>query len=55
MIYVIINAQGVVQECISVDAIEQLVDIYTEHLILERVGDETVGWTFDGTTFTPPG
>jgi hypothetical protein len=54
MIFVIVNRDGLVEECISVDSIAQLEEIYTEHKIIERTGDETVGWKFDGVTFTAP-
>lgn len=45
----------VVEHCISVNSIADLVEYYPEHTIIEQVGDENVGWTYDGVTFTPPG
>lgn len=51
--YVIIK-DGHVVECISVNTINDLTEIYTEHLIMTRIGDETIGWSFDGTSFVPP-
>ena len=53
-IFVMVSQDGVVEQCISVDSIADLTDIYTEHQILEQVGDENVGWTFDGVTFHAP-
>lgn len=46
---------GVVDICVSVNSIADLVDYYPEHTLLEQSGEETVGWTYDGVTFTPPG
>lgn len=53
MIFVIIKG-GVVEQCISVDSIADLTDIYTEHEIIEQTGEENVGWTYDGVSFTAP-
>lgn len=53
-IFVMVSKEGLVEHCISVDSINDLKDIYTEHQIIEQTGDETVGWTFDGVTFTAP-
>ena len=53
MIYVLIKDQ-VVEFIISVNAISDLVEIYPEHQIIERTGEETIGWTYDGVSFTAP-
>lgn len=45
---------GVVEICVSVDDLQTLAEMYPEHQLLERVGDESIGWTYDGTTFNPP-
>lgn len=54
MTYVLV-LNGVVEHCISVNSIDDLTPYYPQHLIIERTGDENIGWTFDGTTFSPPG
>lgn len=51
--YVIIKDNKVI-ECISVKSINDLTDIYTEHEILPRVGEENIGWKYDGKSFSPP-
>ncbi len=51
-VYVIVK-DGIVVECIAVNSINDLIEIYTEHLIIERTGDETIGWKYDGVNFTP--
>lgn len=53
MIYVLIK-DGMVEHCVSVDSITDLTDYYPEHLILGQVGEENVGWSFDGSVFAPP-
>jgi len=54
MICVLVK-DGVIEHCIAVDDIEHdLREIYPEHLIMERTGEETIGWSFDGVGFTPP-
>lgn len=45
---------GIVAECISVDSIADLIEIYTDCLIIEQTGEENIGWTYDGVTFSPP-
>lgn len=51
--YVIIK-DNIVVECISVNSIDDLSELYTEHLILPRTGEENIGWKYNGTSFTPP-
>lgn len=53
MIYVLIN-DGIVEHCISVNSINDLIEIYPEHKIIERTGEETIGWTYDGVSFIAP-
>lgn len=54
MIFVLVK-DGLVEHCIAVNGIEDLVEYYPEHTIIERTGEETIGWTYDGVTFSPPG
>lgn len=51
--YVIVK-DGLVIECVTVNSIDDLTAIYTEHLIIERAGNENIGWTYDGVTFNAP-
>lgn len=51
--YVIVR-DGEVVECIACNSINDLTEIYTDCKIIERTGDETIGWTYDGVTFTAP-
>lgn len=53
MVYVLVK-NSVVEHCVSVNSIADLVEFYPEHLIIEQTGDENVGWTYDGVTFTAP-
>ena len=52
---VLLIKDGLVEQAISVNSIADLVDYYPEHTLLEQSGEETVGWTYDGVSFTPPG
>jgi len=54
MIFVLVKG-GIVEHCVAVDGIEDLVEIYPEHEIIEQTGEENIGWTYDGVTFSPPG
>lgn len=45
---------GLVEHCTSVNSRDDLVEIYTEHEIIEQTGNETVGWKYDGVNFTVP-
>ncbi len=47
---------GVVEICVSItpDQLSVICDMYPECLFQEQVGDENIGWTFDGVTFTAP-
>lgn len=53
MTYVLI-CNGLVVHCVSVDDLQSLHECYPDCEILLRVGNEDIGWTFDGVTFTPP-
>ena len=53
MSYVIIK-DGKVIHCVSVNDVHELYECYPECLIQERIGDETIGWTYDGVSFTAP-
>lgn len=50
----VIVKDNIVIECIAVNSIADLIEIYTEHEIVERTGNENIGWTYDGVNFTPP-
>ena len=45
---------GLVDICVSIIDFETLAEMYPEHLLLEQSGQETIGWTYDGVTFTAP-
>lgn len=45
---------GEVVECIACNGISDLIEIYTDCQIIERTGEESIGWTYDGVTFTAP-
>ncbi len=45
---------GVVDICVSVDSMDDVIEFYPDHILLEQVGFETIGWTYDGVTFSPP-
>lgn len=40
--------------CVSVANTQTLAEMYPDHLLLEQSGSETIGWTYDGVTFTAP-
>lgn len=45
---------GVVELCVSItpDQLQTVTEMYPEHQILEQVGDENIGWHYDGVVFT---
>lgn len=45
---------GVVELCVAVEDLVMLQAMYPEHVLIEQSGDENVGWTYDGVSFTPP-
>lgn len=45
---------GVVEVCVSVNSFDDVAAYYPELTLTEQVGDENVGWTYDGATFTEP-
>lgn len=47
---------GVVDICVSInpDQLPTVREMYPDHTLVERVGDEDIGWSFDGTAFTAP-
>ena len=51
MTYVVIR-NGLVIHCVSVNDVEQLRECYPDCILMERTGEEDIGWTFDGTNFT---
>lgn len=55
MIYVLVKG-GVVEHCIGAneDQLQNISEMYPDHLMVEQVGGETVGWTYDGSEFYPP-
>lgn len=51
---VVLVKDGVVEHLIAVNSFGDLVDYYPDHTLIEQTGAETVGWTYDGKTFTEP-
>lgn len=45
---------GVVDICVSVLDAVILAQMYPDHLLLEQVGGENIGWVYDGVSFTTP-
>ena len=46
---------GVVEICVAITEDQQQVlhEMYPDHLFLEQVASESIGWKYDGLTFTP--
>lgn len=53
MTYIIIR-DGLIIHCVSVNNLQELLECYPECIIQERVGEEDIGWTYDGVSFTRP-
>lgn len=55
MIIVGIENRAVVL-CVSIDPeqLQNVREMYPECDLREQIGDENIGWSFDGATFTPP-
>jgi len=51
MTYVLV-LDGVVVHCVSVDDLQALHDCYPDCQIIERTGEENIGWLYDGVIFT---
>lgn len=51
---ILMISDGKVITVTSVNSIEELQPYYPEYLLIERTGEEWEGWSYDGTTFTPP-
>lgn len=45
---------GVVELCVNIDDTQILAEMYPEHTLMQQVGNENIGWTYDGVNFTPP-
>ena len=47
---------GVIEICVSItpDQFQTVCEMYPNCDFQEQVGDENIGWTFDGTLFTNP-
>lgn len=47
---------GVVDICVSItpDQLPTVSEMYPDHAIIEQVGAENIGWTYDGGSFTAP-
>ena len=45
---------GVVDICVSItpDQLQTVKEMYPDDTFTEQVGDENIGWAFDGTVFT---
>lgn len=48
--------KGVVVMCVNIDTDQMQLarEMYPDWILQEQVGDENIGWTFDGVTFSPP-
>ena len=53
MTYILIR-DGLIIHCVSVDDLVALHDCYPDCVIMERKGEEDIGWTYDGVSFSPP-
>lgn len=53
MVFVLVK-DGVVEHCVAVNSVADLVELYPEHQIIEQTGSENIGWIYDGVTFTSP-
>lgn len=51
MTYVLVR-DGVVVHCVSVDDLQSLHECYQDCQVIERTGEENIGWMYDGVTFT---
>lgn len=42
--------------CVNInpDQLQVTGEMYPDWILQEQVGDENIGWTFDGVSFTPP-
>lgn len=45
---------GIVELCVSVEDTLLLAQMYPEYKLLEKAGDEDIGWAFNGVSFTAP-
>ncbi len=47
---------GIVEICVSItpEQLPTIYEMYPEHLIQAQLGDENIGWTYDGLSFTAP-
>ena len=47
---------GVVDICtgITPSQLQTMSEMYPDHVLMEQVGDENIGWTYDGIGFYPP-
>lgn len=45
---------GVVGICVSItpDQLQTVIEMYPDHQFTEQVGQEDIGWIFDGVNFT---
>jgi len=53
MVFVLVK-DGVIEHCVAVNSAADLAEYYPEHQIIEQTGDENIGWTYDGVSFTAP-
>jgi hypothetical protein len=51
-----INKDGVVEICVSIrpEQLQTVTEMYPDCEFQEQAGEETIGWTYDGVTFTAP-
>jgi hypothetical protein len=47
---------GVVEICVSItpDQLHTVKEMYPDHVFTEQSGAESIGWTYDGVSFTAP-
>jgi hypothetical protein len=47
---------GVVEICVSItdEQMQTVLEMYPEHVFMERAGEEDIGWTYDGMNFSSP-
>lgn len=51
---VLLIKDGRVENCISADSVDRALTFHPDYICMARVGNEGPGYTYDGTTFTPP-
>lgn len=52
--HILLIKNGKVENCISADSVSRAAQFYPNHLCLQKIGVESVGFSYDGANFTPP-